>query len=187
MPVASTCFGSQDKGVMISKAHSGLFANGSACGRRYRVHCISGTNKAIRNACTGNSVDVMVIDRCNMCAVNQLELSEEAFAKIARVELGRVNVEYEQYLYFKLFSSFSCLSFSYDFLLIAISCACWSASGLVAIWSHFASSQTRSRSEPGSHSVSASQAHSDEQHSTSPLLCLLRFFPSSLFPASVID
>ncbi|KAJ9551013.1 hypothetical protein OSB04_015058 [Centaurea solstitialis] len=92
----STCFGSQDKGVMVSKAHSGLFANGSACGRRYRVRCISGTNKAIRDACKGNSVDVVIVDRCDMCSVNQLELSEEAFEKIARVELGRVNVEYEQ-------------------------------------------------------------------------------------------
>ncbi|XP_071729645.1 EG45-like domain containing protein isoform X2 [Rutidosis leptorrhynchoides] len=93
--VPSTCFGSSDKGVMILKAHSNLFVNGSACGTRYRVRCISGTNKAIRDACTGNTVDVMVVDRCETCASNEIKLSQEAFAKIARLALGRVNVEYD--------------------------------------------------------------------------------------------
>ncbi|KAI3709180.1 hypothetical protein L2E82_38939 [Cichorium intybus] len=94
--VPSSCFGTQDRGVMISKAHSGLFSDGSvACGRRYRVRCISGTNKAIRNACTGNSVDVTVVGSCTGCGVNELQLSQEAFATIARLALGRVNIEYE--------------------------------------------------------------------------------------------
>ncbi|KAL7593670.1 hypothetical protein Lser_V15G33348 [Lactuca serriola] len=95
--VPSLCFGMQDQGTMIAKAHSGLFANGIAsCGRRFRVRCLSGTNKAIRDACTGNSVDVTVVGTCSGCAVNELQLSEESFGKIARLALGRVNIEYEQ-------------------------------------------------------------------------------------------
>ncbi|KAL8209424.1 hypothetical protein R6Q57_006156 [Mikania cordata] len=96
--VPSRCSGSIDEGVMIAKVHGSLFANGRACGRRYRVRCISGTNKAIRDACTGSTVDVKVVDRCETCAGNELQLSQEAFAKIARLALGRVNIEYEQYI-----------------------------------------------------------------------------------------
>nr|XP_043631046.1 EG45-like domain containing protein 2 [Erigeron canadensis] len=91
----SLCFGPESKGPMNAKVHSSLFG----CGRRYRVRCVSGTNKAIRDACTGNTVDVMVVGRCESCAKNELVLSQEAFAKIARLALGRVNVEYEQLRY----------------------------------------------------------------------------------------
>ncbi|PWA33958.1 DNA methylase, N-6 adenine-specific, conserved site [Artemisia annua] len=93
----SRCFGSKDQGVMIAKVHSGMFTNGKACGTKYRVRCLSGTNKAIRNACTGNTIDVMVVDRCERCAANELQLTQEAFSKIAVLNLGRVNIEYEQY------------------------------------------------------------------------------------------
>ncbi|XP_076958348.1 EG45-like domain containing protein [Bidens hawaiensis] len=92
----SKCFGSKDQGVMVAKAHGALFEYGRACGWKYRVHCISGTNKAIRDACTGKTVDVTIVDRCEACSANVLELSQEAFATIARPALGRVNVEYEQ-------------------------------------------------------------------------------------------
>ncbi|GJS37297.1 EG45-like domain containing protein [Tanacetum coccineum] len=71
---------------MIAKVHSGMFTNGKACGTKYRVRCLSGTNKAIRNACTGNTVDVMVVDRCETCAANELQLTQEAFSKIAKFQ-----------------------------------------------------------------------------------------------------
>ncbi|MFS7966858.1 putative rlpA-like protein, double-psi beta-barrel [Helianthus anomalus] len=83
---------------MIAKEHISMLANGKACGRRYRVRCLSGTNKAIRNACTGKTVDVKVIGSCEKCSQNELVLSQEAFAKIARLALGRVNINYEQYV-----------------------------------------------------------------------------------------
>ncbi|XP_076958339.1 EG45-like domain containing protein [Bidens hawaiensis] len=94
--VPSRCFGTNDQGVMIAKEHISFFANGRSCGKRYRVRCLSGTNKAIRDACTGDTVDVKVVDRCETCASNELVLSQEAFAKIARLALGRVNIQYEQ-------------------------------------------------------------------------------------------
>ncbi|KAJ0752234.1 putative EG45-like domain containing protein, plant [Helianthus annuus] len=74
---------------MIAKEHISMLANGKACGRRYRVRCLSGTNKAIRDACTGKTVDVKVIGSCEKCNQNELVLSQEAFAKIARLALGR--------------------------------------------------------------------------------------------------
>ncbi|KAI7740276.1 hypothetical protein M8C21_025755 [Ambrosia artemisiifolia] len=92
----STCYGSRYQGVMIAKQHISMLANGKACGRRYQVRCLSGTNKAIRNACTGNTVDVKVIGSCQKCGPNELVLSQDAFAKIANVNLGRVNINYEQ-------------------------------------------------------------------------------------------
>ncbi|KAJ0886758.1 putative rlpA-like protein, double-psi beta-barrel [Helianthus annuus] len=94
--VPSTCYGSTNQGVMIAKVHISMLANGKACGRRYRVRCLSGTNKAIRDACTGKTVDVKVIGSCEKCNQNELVLSQEAFAKIARLALGRVNINYEQ-------------------------------------------------------------------------------------------
>ncbi|XP_076958346.1 EG45-like domain containing protein [Bidens hawaiensis] len=92
----SRCYGSRNRGVMVAKAHGSLFEYGRACGWKYRVRCISATNKAIRDACTGKSVDVTIVDRWEDCGANVLELSQEAFATIARPALGRVNVEYEQ-------------------------------------------------------------------------------------------
>ncbi|KAF5789466.1 putative rlpA-like protein, double-psi beta-barrel [Helianthus annuus] len=82
---------------MVAKLHSSLFANGRACGRKYRIRYTSGTNKAIHDACTGNTIVVMVIDQCKTCLANDLVLSQEAFAKIARPNLGRVNIAYQQY------------------------------------------------------------------------------------------
>ncbi|KAJ0752235.1 putative EG45-like domain containing protein, plant [Helianthus annuus] len=81
---------------MVAKLHGSLFANGRACGRKYRIHCTSGTNKAIRDACTRNTIDVMVIDQCKTCLANDLVLSQETFEKIARSNLGRVNIDHEQ-------------------------------------------------------------------------------------------
>ncbi|KAJ0524837.1 putative rlpA-like protein, double-psi beta-barrel [Helianthus annuus] len=92
----SRCFGPKDQGVMVARAHGSLFAYGKACGWKYRVRCTSGKNKAIPNACTGNTVDVTIVDRCETCGADVLELSQEAFAQIARPELGKVDVEYAQ-------------------------------------------------------------------------------------------
>ena len=81
---------------MILAANGGLYANGGACGTRYRVTCTSGTNAGVPQPCTGNSVDVTVVDRCPGCAGNQVDLSQEAFAVIANTDAGRINIEYNQ-------------------------------------------------------------------------------------------
>ncbi|KAK9076781.1 hypothetical protein SSX86_005115 [Deinandra increscens subsp. villosa] len=95
--VPSSCFGTEDRGVMILAANSGLFANRAACGTRYRVTCVSGTNAGVPRPCTGNSVDVTVVDLCPGCAGNQVDLSQEAFAVIANTDAGRINIEYNRH------------------------------------------------------------------------------------------
>ena len=94
--VASSCFGFEDRGVMILAANSGLFNNREACGHRYRVTCTGGTNAGVPQPCTGRSVDVTVVDLCPGCAGNQVDLSQEAFAVIANTEAGRINIEYNR-------------------------------------------------------------------------------------------
>ncbi|XP_023731750.1 EG45-like domain containing protein [Lactuca sativa] len=94
--VPSSCFGFEDRGVMILAANSGLFANRAACGDRYRVTCTGRTNDGVLNPCTGRSVDVTVVDLCPGCAANQVDLSQEAFAVIANTDAGRINIEYNR-------------------------------------------------------------------------------------------
>ncbi|PWA13622.1 barwin-related endoglucanase [Artemisia annua] len=93
--IPSSCYGNVDQGNMIAAANSGLFANRAACGTRYRVTCTSGTN-SVPQPCTGNSVDVTIVDLCPGCASNQIDLSQEAFAVIANRDAGRINIEYNR-------------------------------------------------------------------------------------------
>ncbi|PWA87839.1 barwin-related endoglucanase [Artemisia annua] len=92
----SACFGNQDQGNMIVAVNSGLYANGAACGTRYSVTCTGGTNAGVPQPCTGNSVDVTIVDLCPGCASNQIDLSQEAFAVIANTDAGRINIEYNR-------------------------------------------------------------------------------------------
>ncbi|KAI3709184.1 hypothetical protein L2E82_38943 [Cichorium intybus] len=66
MSVTSSCFGNENRGVMILRP------------------------------CTGRSVDVTVVDLCPGCAANQVDLSREAFAVIANTDAGRINIEYNR-------------------------------------------------------------------------------------------
>ncbi|GKA69335.1 EG45-like domain containing protein, partial [Tanacetum coccineum] len=54
------------------------------------------TNDGVLQPCTGNSVDVTVVDFCPACASNQVDLSQEAFAVIANPDAGRINIEYNR-------------------------------------------------------------------------------------------
>ncbi|GJU25451.1 EG45-like domain containing protein [Tanacetum coccineum] len=81
---------------MLLAANRDMFANGAACGTRYRVTCTGRTNDGVLQPCTGNSVDVTVVDFCPGCASNQVDLSQEAFAVIANPDAGRINIEYNR-------------------------------------------------------------------------------------------
>ncbi|CAI9293602.1 unnamed protein product [Lactuca saligna] len=94
--VPSSCYGYHDRGVMIVAANAGLFAGKSACGRRYRVRCTGGTNAGVPHPCRGGTVDLTVVDLCPGCAGNQLDLSQEAFARIADPNAGKIKIEYHQ-------------------------------------------------------------------------------------------
>ncbi|KAM0013495.1 putative EG45-like domain containing protein, plant [Helianthus debilis subsp. tardiflorus] len=94
--VPSSCYGFEDRGVMILAANSGLFNNRAACGQRYRVTCTGRTNDGVLQPCTGRSVDVTVVDLCPGCNPNQVDLSREAFQVIANPDAGRINIEYNR-------------------------------------------------------------------------------------------
>nr|AFK33398.1 unknown [Lotus japonicus] len=81
-------------GNIFAAVNEGLWDNGAACGRRYRVRCVSGHNKP----CKGGSVDVKVVDSCaagSSCS-NTLFLSNDAFAAISRFPNAKINIEYTQ-------------------------------------------------------------------------------------------
>ncbi|KAJ0599301.1 putative rlpA-like protein, double-psi beta-barrel [Helianthus annuus] len=92
----SACFVTEVPGNMLIAANSGLFASAAACGTRYRVTCTSGTNEGVPQPCTGNSVVATIVHLCPGCAANEIDLSRDAFAVIANLDAGRINVEYNQ-------------------------------------------------------------------------------------------
>ncbi|MED6136639.1 hypothetical protein PIB30_057779 [Stylosanthes scabra] len=54
----SACYGYTDEGTLIAAANAGIYNNGAACGRMYRITCTSGTNAGVAHPCTGASVTV---------------------------------------------------------------------------------------------------------------------------------
>lgn len=79
------------EGNLFVAVSEGLWDNGAACGRRYRLRCISGSN----NPCRGGTVDVRVVDFCRRspCPATIL-MSNDAFATISSSPRTRVNIEY---------------------------------------------------------------------------------------------
>lgn len=71
----------------------GLWDNGAACGRRYRVRCLSGPKKACRH----KTIEVKVVDFCPVTPCpSTIVLPIESFAAIARRHTRKINVEYIQ-------------------------------------------------------------------------------------------
>ncbi|MED6197876.1 hypothetical protein PIB30_060946 [Stylosanthes scabra] len=92
----SACYGYTDEGTLIAAAPAGIYNNGAACGRMYRITCTSGTNAGVAHPCTGASVTVKVVDLCPGCGDGQFDLSQEAFSQIADINEGRINIDYTQ-------------------------------------------------------------------------------------------
>ncbi|KAI7738039.1 hypothetical protein M8C21_010501 [Ambrosia artemisiifolia] len=92
----SACFIAEGSGNMFIAANIGLYASGAACGTRYQVTCTSGTTEDVPQPCTGNSVVATVADLCPGCADNEIDLSRDAFAVIANLDAGRINIEYNR-------------------------------------------------------------------------------------------
>ncbi|XP_042423802.1 EG45-like domain containing protein [Zingiber officinale] len=91
----SSCFGFEDRGVIIAAAGGGIWDNRAACGRRYRVSCTGGTND-VPNPCRSGSVTVTIVDFCPGCASRgvTMDLSQEVFARIANPDAGRIRIDY---------------------------------------------------------------------------------------------
>ncbi|KAI3444100.1 hypothetical protein Pfo_000765 [Paulownia fortunei] len=94
--VPSACYGFQDQGTMIAAANPGLYNNGAACGRRYRVRCTGPTNQGIPQPCRNGEITVRIVDLCPGCGANQLDLSQQAFSRIANPDAGRIRIDYNQ-------------------------------------------------------------------------------------------
>uniref|UniRef100_A0A1D1ZAX8 EG45-like domain containing protein n=1 Tax=Anthurium amnicola TaxID=1678845 RepID=A0A1D1ZAX8_9ARAE len=91
--VPSSCYGFQDRGVMIAAASDAIWDNRAACGRRYRVRCTGGTND-VPHPCRGRSVDVTIVDYCPPGCRGTIDLSREAFAIIGNPDAGRIQIDY---------------------------------------------------------------------------------------------
>ncbi|XP_054788789.1 EG45-like domain containing protein 2 [Prosopis cineraria] len=78
-------------GNLFVAVSEGLWDNGAACGRRYRIRCVSGNNRP----CKSDSVDVKVVDLCKKSPCpNTILLSKSAFATISRFHHADINIEY---------------------------------------------------------------------------------------------
>lgn len=80
-------------GNLFVQVSEGLWDNGAACGRRYRLRCISGNNRP----CKGGVVDVKVVDFCTKrpCP-STIVMSTDAFSEISNSPTEKINVEYIQ-------------------------------------------------------------------------------------------
>ncbi|XP_057484908.1 EG45-like domain containing protein [Actinidia eriantha] len=81
------------EGGLFVAACEGIWDNGAACGRRYRVRCISG----LKRPCRHGSIVVQVVDVCRTipCPATLL-LSNTAFDYISKYPTAKINVEYAQ-------------------------------------------------------------------------------------------
>ncbi|KAL7168382.1 hypothetical protein ACSBR2_038758 [Camellia fascicularis] len=81
------------QGGYFVAASDGVWDNGAACGRRYRMRCISGRKRP----CKDNSIVVQVVDACrsNPCQATFI-LSNQAFDAISKLPDAKINVEYAQ-------------------------------------------------------------------------------------------
>ncbi|CAK9184496.1 unnamed protein product [Ilex paraguariensis] len=91
----SACFPNQQNGDSnVAGASNVLWNNRAACGRRYRVRC-TGANNLFPRPCTGATVDVKIVDYCSKCN-GTINLSRDAFSKIADLKAGNIRIEYNQ-------------------------------------------------------------------------------------------
>ncbi|XP_073158446.1 EG45-like domain containing protein [Henckelia pumila] len=90
----SACYGNQGQGTMIAAANRGLYSNGAACGKYYKVRCTGPTNEGVPQPCRNGEITVKIVDLCPGCGTNQLDLSQQAFSKIANPDAGRIHIEY---------------------------------------------------------------------------------------------
>ena len=92
--IASACYGNTDNGVWIAAAGAALWNGGAVCGQTYNVRCTGATN-GVPHPCRVGSVTVKIVDQCPGCPA-ALDLSQEAFAKIADPVAGVIKIEYNR-------------------------------------------------------------------------------------------
>ncbi|MED6174867.1 hypothetical protein PIB30_073049 [Stylosanthes scabra] len=85
-------------GNLFVAVNEGLWDNGAACGRRYRIRCVSVSGSKNNNRhCKGGTIDVKVVDLCDQTPCpHTLLLSTDAFSAISRFSNAKINIEYTQ-------------------------------------------------------------------------------------------
>ncbi|CAJ1973749.1 unnamed protein product [Sphenostylis stenocarpa] len=85
---------------LFGAAGEGLWDNGAACGRQYKVRCISA---AVPKTCIpGQMVEIKIVDRAQSSVSRPslrgttLVLSSKAFQAIANASASFINIEYQQ-------------------------------------------------------------------------------------------
>lgn len=81
---------------MVAGVSNALWNNGKACGKRYRVKCIGGTNEAPHPCKNGKTVVVTVVDYCSAGCQGVINLSKDAFSTIADPDAGIIQVQFNQ-------------------------------------------------------------------------------------------
>ncbi|KAJ0006802.1 hypothetical protein Pint_30088 [Pistacia integerrima] len=99
--IPTRCYGNRQDQFPPSKlfvaVSEGLWDNGAACGRRYRLRCLSGANRP----CKQQTIEVKVVDFCTKAPCpSTIQLSTDAFAAISNHNGRKINVEYTQYVLF---------------------------------------------------------------------------------------
>ncbi|CAN1794307.1 EG45-like domain containing protein [Linum perenne] len=97
----SACYGyDKQDGMTAAASETHLWQGGRACGKHYRVKCISGTNQGVAVPCKkGKSVTVKIIDLCPAVGCKAtIDLSQKAFAHIADPDEGIINISYDRYV-----------------------------------------------------------------------------------------
>ncbi|KAM7257311.1 hypothetical protein ACFE04_013052 [Oxalis oulophora] len=80
-------------GNLFVAVNEGLWDNGAACGRRYRLRCLSGAHRP----CRDGTIDVKVVDFCKKTPCpSTIVLSTDAFSAISRPHAKKINIEYTQ-------------------------------------------------------------------------------------------
>ncbi|KAH9314021.1 hypothetical protein KI387_022648 [Taxus chinensis] len=102
--VPSSCYGSDrgqfPAGNRFAAANDAIWDNQAACGRKYRVRCLSGTSSEVMNPCRERSLVVKIVDYCSSSGCDNgdatFHLSTDAFAHIAHPSARKINIEYDQ-------------------------------------------------------------------------------------------
>eukprot|EP01018_Ginkgo_biloba_P035626 Gb_34548 [translate_table: standard] len=99
--VPTSCYGYDQgqfpAGNLFAAANDAIWDNKAACGRQYRVRCLSGNNRRGGRPCRGRSIVVKIVDHCAspQCGAT-FHLSTAAFAAITDSKDGKINIEYEK-------------------------------------------------------------------------------------------
>ncbi|GAB4846515.1 hypothetical protein Ancab_025520 [Ancistrocladus abbreviatus] len=92
----SACLGGRDVGTLVAGVNDALWGNGAACGRKYKVTCIGAANEAPHPCKPNRFVIVQVVDYCRPVCNGDINLSRDAFNRIADLDAGKIRIQYDQ-------------------------------------------------------------------------------------------